>query len=135
LPRWRGAAPVERALLAGDTETGVCVMDVVEGLDEGDVYARQVVPIDEGSTLESLRNDLVEVGTGLLLDGLRDGFGPPEPQIGASTYAHKIHRDELEIDFAATAETARRTVAVGDAWTTVGGRRLKVHAVTVGDTV
>lgn len=133
LPRWRGAAPVERALLAGDTETGVCVMDVVDALDEGDVFATATVPITGDSTLESLRADLVEAGTGLLLGGLRDGFGPPTPQVGESTYAHKIDRDELRLDFAGSAETARRTVAVGDAWTTFRGKRLKIHRVTVGE--
>src|SRR5699024_1264888 len=104
-------------------------------LDEGDVYARATVPIGPEATLVSLRTELVEVGTGLLLDGLRDGFGPSEPQTGESTYAHKIDRDELRLDFSAPAETARRVVAVGDAWTTFRDARLKVHRVSVGDPV
>lgn len=133
LPRWRGAAPVERALLAGDTETGVCIMDVVAALDEGDVFATATVPITTESTLDSLRAELVDTGTALLLDGLRNGFGPPTPQAGASTYAHKIDRGELEIDFAGPAEAVRRAVAVGDAWTTWRGKRLKIHRVHLGE--
>ena len=127
LPRWRGAAPVERALLAGDEVTGVCVMDVVDELDAGDVYASQEVPITADATLSSLRDELVQVGTGLLLDGLRNGFGPPEPQVGEVTYAHKITSDDLALDFTRPVDRVLRVVAVGGAWTTFEGRRFKVH--------
>ena len=68
LPRWRGAAPVERAMLAGDTVTGVCIMDVADGLDAGDVYASAQVPIGDTTTADQLRARLVDVGTELLLD-------------------------------------------------------------------
>lgn len=131
LPRWRGAAPVERALLAGDERTGVCLMDVVEALDEGDVFARAEIPIGPDATLESLRAELVHLGTDLLLDGLRDGFGLPTPQIGAAVYAHKITNDDRRIDPDADAETFRRVVAVGGAWTTFRGRRFKVGKIAV----
>jgi len=131
LPRWRGAAPVERALLAGDTHTGVCVMDVVEALDEGDVYARAEVAIGPDATLASLRADLVALGTDALLTGLREGFGPPVPQEGEVTYAAKITAQDRHLDFAASSETIRRVVAVGGAWTTFRGRRFKVHAIRV----
>ncbi len=131
LPRWRGAAPVERALLAGDTRTGVCVMEVAEALDEGDVYARVEVPIGPESTLESLRGELVAVGTDALLDGLADGFGPPVPQEGEVTYAAKITAEDRRLDFSASSETVRRVVAVGGAWTTFRGKRFKVHAIRV----
>ena len=87
LPRWRGAAPVERALLAGDTVTGVCVMAVEEGLDTGGVYARVEVPIGPATTLDELRDELVQVGTQLLVDTLEAGLGEPEPQDGEATYA------------------------------------------------
>ena len=63
LPRWRGAAPVERAILAGDHETGVCLMKVEEGLDTGPVYAVRTVPLDEDVTLAALRERLVAVGS------------------------------------------------------------------------
>src|SRR6185436_14809423 len=77
LPRWRGAAPVERAILAGDEVTGVCVMDVEEGLDTGGVYACEEVPIAPDDTAATLRARLVDVGTGLLVRTLREGLGEP----------------------------------------------------------
>lgn len=126
LPRWRGAAPVERALLAGDSVTGVCVMDVVDELDAGAVFARAEVAITPSSTLDSLRQELVFLGTGLLIDGLRSGFGPPEPQRGEPVYAHKIEVAELEIDWANPTTQIDRVVRVGGAWTTFRGRRLKI---------
>lgn len=75
LPRWRGAAPVERALLAGDAVTGVCLMELEEGLDTGPVYAREEVPITPTTTGESLRQELVAVGTRLLVEQLAGGLG------------------------------------------------------------
>ena len=71
LPRWRGAAPVERALLAGDSETGVCLMQLEEGLDTGPVYACVRVPIGPTSTAASLRAELAVAGSDLLVDRLR----------------------------------------------------------------
>lgn len=133
LPRWRGAAPVERALLAGDTETGVCLMDVVDALDEGDVFASRTVPIGPWSTLESLRDELVRAGTELLLDGLANGFGAPVAQQGEAVYAHKITPDDLHLDFTRPGDVVRRVVAVGGAWTTFRGRRFKIHAVGLGE--
>src|SRR5205807_819023 len=97
LPRWRGAAPVERAILAGDDITGVCIMDVEEGLDTGGVYARAEVPIDPEETADELRSRLVAVGTTLLIDTLRAGLGEPEPQVGEPTYADKIDPAELAL--------------------------------------
>lgn len=129
LPRWRGAAPVERALLAGDETTGVCVMDVAESLDEGDVYACAEIAIGTEATLESLRSELVEVGTELLTAGLRDGFGSPTPQLGEVTYAHKISQEDRRLDFTSDTRTVRRVVSLGDAWTTFRGKRLKVWSL------
>jgi len=126
LPRWRGAAPVERALLAGDDVTGVCIMDVEEGLDTGGVYARREVPIGPRTTATELRATLVEVGTALLVDVLSRPLGTPEPQSGDVTYAAKIERFELEIDWTSPAAAIDRWVRVGGAWTTFRGRRLKV---------
>ena len=131
LPRWRGAAPVERALLAGDEQTGVCVMDVAEALDEGDVYAQAELPITNAATLESLRGDLVMLGTDLLLNGLRDGFGEPVPQRGEVRYAEKLTSADRQINFAREAESLRRVVSLGNAWTTFRGKRLKVWMVRV----
>jgi methionyl-tRNA formyltransferase len=128
LPRWRGAAPVERALLAGDEVTGVCIMDVEEGLDTGGVYARREVPIGPRTTAAELRATLVEAGTALLVDVLSRPLGTPEPQSGDVTYAAKIERFELEIDWTSPAAAIDRWVRVGGAWTTFRSRRLKVLA-------
>lgn len=128
LPRWRGAAPVERALLAGDTETGVCLMEVAEGLDTGGVLAVEAVPIEAEDTLEGLRSRLVEVGAGMLVAALRDGLPEPVPQVGEPTYATKIDPAELELDWKRPAVELDRLVRLGGAWTTFRGRRLKVWA-------
>jgi methionyl-tRNA formyltransferase len=101
---------VERAILAGDERTGVCVMDVAEGLDTGAVYRCVEVPIGIDTTADELRATLVSCGTELLLDALRDGLGVPTAQVGESTYAAKIEPSELEIG----------------AWTSHNGKRLKV---------
>ena len=126
LPRWRGAAPVERAILAGDQTTGVCLMEVAEGLDTGRVYRRIEVPIAPDATAASLRADLVEAAVPMLVDALREGLGPPEPQQGEPVYAAKITRDELRLDWAQPADSLHRQVRVGGAWTTWRGKTLKV---------
>lgn len=126
LPRFRGAAPVERAILAGDPTTGVCVMAVEEGLDTGAVYRRAETPIGPDETLDELRGRLVTIGTQLLLDALASGLGAPEPQVGEVTHAAKIDPKELALDFAAPAVHLHRQVRLGDAWTTFRGKRLKV---------
>jgi methionyl-tRNA formyltransferase len=126
LPRWRGAAPVERAVLAGDAETGVCLMQLEEGLDTGPVYAVERTAIDPRESVDDLRRRLVAIGTELLVRGLRDGLGVPSPQVGEPTYAAKIDPAELELDFTAPAEVVARTVRLGRAWTTFRGTRLQV---------
>lgn len=133
LPRWRGAAPVERALLAGDVETGVCVMQVAEGLDTGDVYRRIRVPIAPDATLDSLRSHLVEVGTAALIEALTSGLGPGEPQIGEPVHAAKIERDEYRIDPTDPAEHIDRVVRLGGAWAEFRGQRLKIWSATMTD--
>jgi methionyl-tRNA formyltransferase len=133
LPRWRGAAPVERAILAGDERTGVCVMEVAEGLDTGGVYRRADVPIAQDDTADELRARLVRVGTVLLVDALSDGLGSPEPQRGEPTYAAKIEPEELHIDWQWPAQELHRLVRVGGAWTTFRGHRFKVHRIALAD--
>jgi methionyl-tRNA formyltransferase len=128
LPRWRGAAPVERAILAGDERTGVCVMEVVDELDAGGVYRRAELLVD-GRTADELRADLVDVGTELLVDTLRSGLGRPEPQQGTVTYAEKITPDDLRLDLSAPAAHVAAVVRVGGAWTTFREHRLKVWQV------
>lgn len=132
LPRWRGAAPVERALLAGDATTGVCVMAVEEGLDTGGVYAREAIAIRRSSTADELRQQLTEIGTRLLVDTLEAGLGSPEPQVGPSTYADKLGPDDLRLVWDQPAEQLHRVVRVGGAWTRFRGARLKVHEAALG---
>jgi methionyl-tRNA formyltransferase len=134
LPRWRGAAPVERAILAGDEVTGVCVMDVEEGLDTGAVYRREEVEIGIDTTADELRAVLVDVGTRLVLDALDQGLGEPEPQVGEPVYARKIDPAELHLEWASPAVDVHRLVRLGGAWTTHRGRRLKVWRTSLDPT-
>jgi methionyl-tRNA formyltransferase len=126
LPRWRGAAPVERAILAGDEETGVCLMQLEEGLDTGPVHSCERVAIGPEETLDELRGRLVDVGTGLLLRSLAEGLGTPVPQEGEVTYAAKLDPGELELNWARPAVELHRVVRLGRAWTTFRGGRLRV---------
>lgn len=132
LPRWRGAAPVERAILAGDHETGVDIMAVEEGLDTGGVYAEERVAIGSDESADDLRARLVEIGTRLLVDVLRDWPVESRPQVGEPTYAAKIEPDELRIDWTRTAEEIARVVRLGRAWTTFRGERLRVLRASAG---
>jgi methionyl-tRNA formyltransferase len=132
LPKWRGAAPVERALLAGDAETGVCLMDIGIELDTGDVYGRTVTPIAAGDTLATLRARLIELGSDLLVETLSADLPTPSPQSGEISYAKKISVAELEINWTLPASTIERLVRLGGAWTTFRGTRLKVHEVAFG---
>jgi len=133
LPRWRGAAPVERALLSGDTETGVCLMRLEEGLDTGPVFSRVVVPIGATATADELRRELVDVGTTLLVDELRAGLSEPTPQAGEATYAAKLKPGELHIDWKKSPVDIDRLVRLGGAWTTLHGKRLKIATAELID--
>lgn len=134
LPRWRGAAPVERAVLAGDAVTGVCLMQLEEGLDTGPVYTTVEVPIDATTTAAMLREELVQVGTRQLVEALAAPLPEPLPQVGEPIYAAKIRPDELRIDWSQPAMQIDRLVRLGGAWTTLRGKRLKVLAAeVVGD--
>jgi methionyl-tRNA formyltransferase len=131
LPRWRGAAPVERAILAGDRETGVCIMTLEEALDTGPVHASARTAIGPDETAGELRARLAELGTDLLLEVLPDiGTRQPEPQRGEPTYAEKLSTAEFRIDPEQAAEQLARLVRAGNpspgAWFTVGGRRVKI---------
>ncbi len=123
LPRWRGAAPVERALMAGDPETGVCLMAMEEGLDTGPVYACVPEPIGEDDTAATLKDRLARRGAELLVDVLGSGLTPPVPQTGDSTYAAKITSDDLRIDWSLPAVVTARLVRAGGAWTRRVGDR------------
>jgi len=135
LPRWRGAAPVERAILAGDHETGVCLMAVEEGLDTGGVYATRTVPVGTKS-LEALRSELVDLGCELLRVKLSEGLktlGDPEPQVGVVTYAKKVKNEEYVLDLTAPAVELERVIRLGRAYTFDGDRRLRILEATVAE--
>jgi methionyl-tRNA formyltransferase len=133
LPRWRGAAPVERAILEGDSETGVCLMEVEAGLDTGPVYAEADTEIDEEETADELRSRLVVLGCQLLVEylagGLR-GLPMPQDQKGEPSYAEKVLPAELEIRWDQPAVQIRRVIRLGRAWTTFRGRRLHILRAT-----
>lgn len=136
LPRWRGAAPVERAILAGDAETGVAIMRLEEGLDTGPVFASAHTPIDDTETAGELRVRLVHLGIDLLLDTLPDlATATPEPQTGEPTYADKLSVEEFRLDPRRPATELHRVVRAGNprpgAWVVVDGRRVKVLGATV----
>ena len=135
LPRWRGAAPIQRALLAGDVESGVTLMQMDPGLDTGPMLDVVRVPIDGRETAETLERKLTTAGTSALLsylDGLARGKSPvatPQPTAGA-TYATKIDKREAEIDWSAAATTIDRIVRAFDpvpgAATWRAGERVKI---------
>jgi len=113
LPRWRGAAPIERSLLAGDRETGVCIMHMEEGLDTGGIYARQTLPITSQTTGSELWFALAPMGAALLVETLpkiRDGLQPAPQTDDGVTYAHKISNDERIIDWQKSAAEIDRLV-------------------------
>lgn len=126
LPRWRGAAPVERALLGGDETTGVCLMKVEEGLDTGPVYRRAELAIRPSDTAAGLTDRLATLGAALLVEALADGLGDPEPQVGEPTYAAKLTSADLELDWNRPAAELERVVRAGRAWTTWRDERLLV---------
>lgn len=111
LPRWRGAAPVQRAILAGDEETGVCIMQMEAGLDTGPVLMRAALPVDR-KTAGELTGELAELGARLMenvLAGLAGLHAVPQPEDGV-TYAKKIDKAESRLDFTCPAVEAERQV-------------------------
>lgn len=133
LPRWRGAAPVERSVLAGDRETGVCLMRVDVGLDTGGVLGLEKVPVDDSITASELRNDLARRGAHLLVAALRDGLPPSVPQVGEPVYAEKLTPADRRVVWSESAETSARRCRIGGAWTELDGRRLRVGSLRIVD--
>jgi methionyl-tRNA formyltransferase len=127
LPRWRGAAPVERAILAGDRETGVCVMSLEETLDTGPVHLVRRVDVDD-KTLSQLTGELAQLGAAALVEvlGTPELLSSPQPQVGEATYAAKLMAETFHLDPAMSWDAFERTVRLERAFTIVGGRRLRV---------
>jgi methionyl-tRNA formyltransferase len=133
LPRWRGAAPVERAILEGDAETGVCLMVVAAGLDTGGIYAEEATPIGSEETADELRGRLVAMGSDLLVKHLAGGVSGlpiPRDQNGTASYAEKILPGDFELHWDRPAIEVMRVVRLGRAWTTFRGKRLMVLRAT-----
>jgi methionyl-tRNA formyltransferase len=131
LPRWRGAAPVERAILAGDTTIGVDIIQVAEGLDEGDVYASVTAGVEPDESAADLTERLAELGAELLVKTLVGGLPRPTPQVGDAVYAAKVEPEERMLDFSESAEQSARRVRLGRAWTRFRGARLIIERARV----
>ena len=141
LPRWRGAAPIQHALLAGDSETGITIMQMEEGLDTGPILLQRAVPIAPGETAAELSETLAALGARLIVDAL-DGVARgtlvarPQPQEGV-TYARKIGREDGRLDWRFPAAVLGRRVRALDPWPGAffegprirdGGERIRVLA-------
>ena len=136
LPRWRGAAPIQRAIEAGDSETGVCLMKMEKGLDTGPVLLSQRTPIGAAETGGQLHDRLATLGAQVLADGLgllRAGMRPvaqPQPDAGV-TYAHKLDKAEARLDWLQPAEVLARRVRAFNPWpmaeAQLAGERVRIH--------
>jgi len=138
LPRWRGAAPIHRAILAGDQKTGVCIMQMEAGLDTGPVLARAETPIGASDTTLVLHDRLAALGASLVdgvLVALKAGTALPQQQDeGGVTYARKIEKAEAQINWDESADTIDRQVRAMSpfpgAWFKLDGDRIKLLAGT-----
>ncbi|MBN8927368.1 MAG: methionyl-tRNA formyltransferase [Rhodospirillales bacterium 69-11] len=130
LPRWRGAAPIQAAVLAGDAETGITIMQMDAGLDTGPMLLRESVPIGPETTSARLHDALAALGARLILRALDEAPAPePQPAAGA-TYAPKLTREDGRLDWTQDAITLARRVRAFDPWpgtfTTLAGKPFKV---------
>ncbi|WP_367380466.1 methionyl-tRNA formyltransferase [Stenotrophomonas cyclobalanopsidis] len=142
LPRWRGAAPIQRAIQAGDATTGVCLMQMEAGLDTGPVLLHQELAIAGTATGGDLHDALAALGAQVLSDGLgllRAGIKPiarPQPEQGV-TYAHKLDKAEAKLDWAQDAQALARTVRAFNPWpiaeAQLAGERVRIHGAVALD--
>ena len=138
LPRWRGSAPIQRALMAGDTESGVSIMLMDEGLDTGPVYLQRRIPVSPEETAGSLHDRLAQLGAESIVESLSklpEGTLKPTVQSEEdATYARKIERSEREIDWQRSADEIdcqiRALAPAPGAWFHHDGERIKVFACT-----
>lgn len=133
LPRWRGAAPIHRAILAGDTETGVCIMQMEAGLDTGPVLLRLETKIEPDDTTATLHDRLAEIGAAAIVDALfaLSTLTPEFQSVEGVTYAKKIDKAEAKIDWTEPADVVDRQIRAlspfPGAWATYNGERIKFH--------
>ena len=142
LPRWRGAAPIQRAIEAGDRESGVCLMQMEKGLDTGPVLLSQSLEIGANDTGGQLHDRLAALGAQVLADGLgllRAGVRPvpqPQPEVGV-TYAHKLDKTEAKLDWSQPAGVLANKVRAFNPWpmaeAIVAGERLRLHGAVALD--
>ena len=137
LPRWRGAAPIQRAIMEGDDETGVCIMKMEEGLDTGPVLSSRKIQIKENDNAKILSERLSLVGSKLIvevLDALSE-FKAYSQSAAGVTYARKIEKSETKIDWSLPAKTINRKIRAlspfPGAWTEINGERIKLLASKV----
>lgn len=139
LPRWRGAAPIQRAILAGDNETGITIMQMDEGLDTGDILLKQACEIVVSDTAQTLHDKLAELGAHSVsqaLKNLKEGVLSPEPQDNArATYAAKLNKAEARLDWKKSATELEREVRAYQpspvSFTMFGNEAVKVFSMTV----
>ena len=139
LPRWRGAAPIHRAIMAGDAETGICIMQMAAGLDTGPVMLRQAIPILATDTTADLHDKLAAVGATMIVQAL-DTLPPAIAQsTDGVTYANKIDKAEARIDWTKPAIEIDRQIRglspYPGAWCDVAGERLKLLRCEVADSL
>ncbi|MEP6343911.1 MAG: methionyl-tRNA formyltransferase [Maricaulaceae bacterium] len=140
LPRWRGAAPIQRAIMAGDSETGVQIQQMERGLDTGDIVMSATQPIHPHDTAQSLHDRLSQQGAQLwspVLAALSRGGLTATPQTGEATYASKIDKSEARLDWSRSAQELdyhiRGLAPFPGAWCELGGKRVKIHMAKVED--
>ena len=139
LPRWRGAAPIHRAILSGDAETGICIMQMEAGLDTGPVLLREATPIGPQETTAALHDRLSAMGARLITTALDrlDTLTPDRQPDEGVTYAAKIDKAEARIDWTRPAEDIDRQVRglspFPGAWTDLNGERIKLLASRLAD--
>ena len=141
LPRWRGAAPIQRAIEAGDSESGVTVMQMEAGLDTGPMLLKVNTPISDEDTGGSLHDRLALLGAHAVVkavDALAAGTLTPEVQDDSlATYAHKLSKDEARVDWTRPAVELERLIRAFNPWpichSTLNGETLKIHAAQLGE--
>ena len=135
LPRWRGAAPIHAAILAGDAESGITIMRMEEGLDTGPMLLKEAVPIGPETTIQALHDALASIGARLILQALAEAPTPvPQPEDGV-TYAPKLTKEDGRLDWSQDAAALERRVRALNPWPgtffTLGGEQIRVLAARV----
>jgi len=140
LPRWRGAAPVQRAIMAGDAQTGVQIMQMAKGLDTGDILLSETTDIHADDTAASLSQRLSQIGAQMwprALGAVEREALSPTPQSGEPTYAQKIDKSEARLDWSLSSRNLEAHIRglspFPGAWCEIGDRRVKIHLAQVVD--